>query len=121
MVYNLRWLVEGHLAGSSKPSNAEEVDFLVDAWGIRAAISLEPTSEAVSDAFRNRGVPRLLFFVDDEDPNWEPAEHELELPLAFVRVCVEKLHRAERCWGAQRRAPQDCESRFRDLDARSPR
>ncbi len=84
MILNFRWFIEGKLAGSSKPCDADDVRFLVD-QGVRSVVSLEPVSQAVSEALAFHDLHRLLFYMDDDEAAPAPSAGDLEIVLSFAK------------------------------------
>ncbi len=86
MVANFRWIDEGVIAGSSRPSSAEEVQWLHE-QGIRAIVSLHPVPEEVREEIERRGIAHKHLLVEDFGV---PDEQEIDEFFEFVGEQAEK-------------------------------
>lgn len=80
MVANFRWIDEGVIAGSSRPSSAEEVQWLHER-GIRAIVSLHPVSSEVQQEIARLGIAHKILPVEDMGV---PDDGQIEEFLEFV-------------------------------------
>lgn len=86
MVANFRWIDEGVIAGSSRPSSAEEVQWLYER-GIRAIVSLHPVSSEVQQEIARLGIAHKHLLVEDFGV---PDEQEIDEFFEFVGEQTEK-------------------------------
>ena len=84
-----RWIEKGKIAGSAKPVEKPDIDWLYR-QGIRAVVSLEGLSSELSLALKQRGVEYLVLPVED---GGVPTPQQAKKFLKFTEERINKKHK----------------------------
>jgi atypical dual specificity phosphatase len=84
-----RWIEKGKIAGSAKPVEKTDIDWLCR-QGIRAVVSLERLSSKLFLAFKHKGVEYLVLPVED---GGVPTPQQAKEFLKFTEEQINKKHK----------------------------
>jgi atypical dual specificity phosphatase len=84
-----RWIEKGKIAGSAKPAEKPDIDWLYR-QGIRAVVSLEGLSSKFSLALKQRGIEHLVLPVED---GGVPTPQQAKEFLKFTEEQINKRHK----------------------------